>query len=351
MVGIERKSRVFAISLGTCRRGIRRRVAAPADHNVVCRVSRHTVRLAVEHAAAAAAAAELVAARSAAANDDDLDVGYIVGRRKGVCPCTIQMDKPVADSHQLAVLGRLVDVAVGAERAHALECLPGLAAHHVHRADAEVVRHVLLETEHGNRELRACGRVVEQSRPVVSPGLLLAVRPHLVLDAASVRAGTAERHGAGELHVCIAHVDDCLGKPCARLPNDDRDERLYAPAHLRALCHERRVDLEHRVVLGLDPVGRTHPLRIAALVYPAVERACTNLLSANHEIVVRCRVVVRNRMLERDGRLKVAVEICAESLVAEHERPVRPLDMAVAAYVEQLVLVLDRAPAVCAKLG
>ena len=199
--------------------------------------------------------------------------------------------------------------------------------------------------------------MVEQNRPVVLPGRLLAVRPELILDAAIVRARTAERDGPCELHVGVAHVDDRFGHPGASLPDDNRHERLLTPAYLRPLRHEpfRGVVpiglLHRRAVFRLDPVGGADALGIAALVNIAVQRASAEFLSSDHEVVVLCRLAVRDRMLERNGRLIVAVEIGVEGLVAEHKRPVGPLGVAITTHIEQLVLVLDRTPAVCAKLA
>ena len=207
------------------------------------------------------------------------------------------MDKPVANSIQLAARGRLVYIAGGAEGSSQLVRFPGLAVHYVHCADAEVVRHVLLEAEQGNRKLCSGHCIVEQNCPVVLLGLLLAVGPHLVLDAALVSARAAECHGAGKLHICVADVDDRIRQAGALLPDDNRDKRLDAPAHPRTLRHKRRIDLTRRVVFGLNPVGRANPPGIAALVDPSVKCTCADLLSANDKSIVLSRLVVRNRML------------------------------------------------------
>ena len=301
VVAVKRERGVFANANRTCGRGVGRGNAAAADGDEVCRVRRDAVRLAVEDAAAAAAAADLVAARAAAAHDDDLNVRHVVGRRERVFSAAVHADEPVVEAHQLAVRSRFVDVAVRAERPRVLERLPPLAGDLVDRADAEVVGHVLLEPEHGNRELRPRRGVVKQVGPVVLVRRLLAVRPELVLDPARVRARAAERHRTGELHVGVAHVNDRSRHAFARLPDDHRDGRFVSLAD-RALCHEpffRVVPpcrLHRRVVFGLDPVRRAHPLGIAALVHPAVKRAGADLLSADDQAVVIGGLVVRNLM-------------------------------------------------------
>ena len=248
------------------------------------------------------------------------------------------MDELVVKAHQLAVRSRFVDVAVRAERPCVLERLPPLAGDLVDRADAEVVGHVLLESEHGNRELRARSGFVQQDCPIVLLRRLLAVRPELVLDPARVRARAAERHRTGELHVGVAHVNDRSRHAFASLPDDHRDGRFVSLTD-RALCHEplcRVVPpcrLHRRVVFGLDPVRRAHSLGITALVNPAVERAGTDLLSTDDQAVIIGSLVVRDLMnivrlntFKRQPirRLLDSVEIGAEDRITVNECPVGP---------------------------
>ena len=284
LVAGERKIGDFAVAARGCRRGVRRGDAALADVDFVGRVRRHGVRLAVEEAAAAAAAANLVAARAAAANHHDLHVRHVVRRREAIRARPIAVNELVIKTDELAFDVCHVDIAGRAEGADMLAVLLLVPVHHVDGADAEVVRHVLLQARHGDREASPRRHVVNQRRP--SRRLRFAVHPQLVFDAALGGVQAAIRNGARELHVGVAHVNNRVGQSVAALPHHDRDGGLHAMVNLRPLRDERRILLSRGKVFRLDPVWRTHALRVAHLVDKAVVRASADLLSADDEVFV-----------------------------------------------------------------
>ena len=256
---------------------------------------------------------------------------------------------------QLAVNLPKRHVAVGAELPGVFVVLPLLSIDHVHRADAEVVEHVLLEARHREGEVPPRTQSARKRRPALRP--FLAVHPDLVLDTAFGCPRAAVGHRAGELHVGIAHVENRVGQARTTLPDDDRHERIGAAAH-RPLRHEPSVvvpigRLQRGIVLRLDPVRRTHPLRVAALIHETVERARAVLLAADDEIFVGGVLVVHDRIVERKasgrGGLFLTVQIRVEELVGRavrvhapivDERPVVPSRGRHAVYLEDLELVL-----------